>query len=504
MRPEGLRFFGAILLTVSLLIAWSALYYSINFFILLEEQADRLLRLESQASNAQLAMLRYQLNPHFLFNTLNSISTLVLLKQTDRANAMLSRLSSFLRYTLVNESIGMVTLAQEIETLKLYLEIEKMRFEERLRPHFHIDPAATRAHLPSLLLQPLIENAIKYAVTPQEEGADISIEARRQAERVVINVSDTGPGASTTSRSFVHRRRSGEHSGPSGAGLWRQSPLRDTIGHHRGLPRFHRYSLSNRNRGAEMTIRTILVDDEPLAIQGLQLRLEPHDDVEIIDTCSNGREAIRSIKTHKPDLVFLDIQMPGFDGFSVIQGLMEVEPPLFVFVTAYSDHAIRAFEAQAVDYLMKPVDEARLADTLDRVRQRLAEKRGVEEVGPAEGGARRGRAGSDGERRGRRLRRRPCRQPLREIDQHQGPRPDFPRRRRFDREDRRRRRLYVHLYRRQHAYPARDDEGPGKAPRSAPLPARPPLDDRQSRPGPSSEAAHQRRMLPGARFAARR
>jgi two-component system LytT family response regulator len=130
-----------------------------------------------------------------------------------------------------------------------------------------------------------------------------------------------------------------------------------------------------------MTIRTILVDDEPLAIQGLKLRLERHEDVEIIDTCSNGREAIRSIKTHKPDLVFLDIQMPGFDGFSVIQGLMEVEPPLFVFVTAYSDHAIRAFEAQAVDYLMKPVEEDRLADTMDRIRQRLSEKRGVEEIG---------------------------------------------------------------------------------------------------------------------------
>ncbi len=129
-----------------------------------------------------------------------------------------------------------------------------------------------------------------------------------------------------------------------------------------------------------MTIRTILVDDEPLAIQGLQLRLEPHDDVEIIDTCVNGREAIRSIKTHKPDLVFLDIQMPGFDGFSVVQGLMEVEPPLFVFVTAYSDFALRAFETQAVNYLMKPVDEAQLADTLDRVRQRLAEKRSAEEV----------------------------------------------------------------------------------------------------------------------------
>jgi two-component system LytT family response regulator len=130
-----------------------------------------------------------------------------------------------------------------------------------------------------------------------------------------------------------------------------------------------------------MTIRTILVDDEPLAIQGLELRLEPHEDIEIIDKCLNGREAIRSIKTNKPDLVFLDIQMPGFDGFSVIQGLMEVEPPLFVFVTAYSDHAIRAFEADAADYLMKPVDETRLADTLDRIRQRLSEKRGVEEIG---------------------------------------------------------------------------------------------------------------------------
>lgn len=129
-----------------------------------------------------------------------------------------------------------------------------------------------------------------------------------------------------------------------------------------------------------MTIRTILVDDEKLAIQGMELRLEAHPDIEIVDTCTNGREAIRSIKTHKPDLVFLDIQMPGFDGFSVVQGLMEIEPPLFVFVTAYADHAIRAFDAQATDYLMKPVEEGRLAATLDRVRQRLAEKRGVEEA----------------------------------------------------------------------------------------------------------------------------
>ena len=123
-----------------------------------------------------------------------------------------------------------------------------------------------------------------------------------------------------------------------------------------------------------MTIRTIVVDDEKLAVQGLMLRLEKFPDVEVIDTCSNGREAIRKIKTEKPDLVFLDIQMPGFDGFSVVKGVMDIEPPLFVFVTAYQEHAVRAFEANAVNYLMKPVDEDKLADTMERVRTRIAEK----------------------------------------------------------------------------------------------------------------------------------
>lgn len=128
-----------------------------------------------------------------------------------------------------------------------------------------------------------------------------------------------------------------------------------------------------------MAIKTILVDDEPLAIQGLEVRLQPFEDIEIIERCANGREAIRAIKTLKPDLVFLDIQMPGFDGFSVVSGLADIEPPLFVFVTAFQQHALKAFEAQAVDYLLKPVEEDRLAATIDRVRQRLAERRSSEE-----------------------------------------------------------------------------------------------------------------------------
>jgi len=188
------RVLGYTFLTFTVLAGWSALYFGINFYLIVEQQIDQMQILENQASSAQLAMLRYQLNPHFLFNTLNSISTLVLLKQTERANIMLSRLSSFLRYTLANEPTAHVTLAQEVETLKLYLDIEKMRFDERLRTHFDVDPRCAKARLPSLLLQPLVENAIKYAVTPQEQGADITVSARLAGERVQIAVSDTGPG----------------------------------------------------------------------------------------------------------------------------------------------------------------------------------------------------------------------------------------------------------------------------------------------------------------------
>ena len=187
-------FVGMYFIDLTLLGAWSALYYAINFFLQVEEQADRLERLEAQATSAQLAMLRYQLNPHFLFNTLNSISTLVLLKQSETANAMLTRLSSFLRHTLVTQPGGKVSVAQEVETLQLYLGIEQMRFEERLRTTFRVEPQAADARLPAMLLQPLVENAIKYGVSPQEEGAEISIVAQVVGPRLRVTVSDTGPG----------------------------------------------------------------------------------------------------------------------------------------------------------------------------------------------------------------------------------------------------------------------------------------------------------------------
>ncbi|MEE2691702.1 MAG: LytTR family DNA-binding domain-containing protein [Pseudomonadota bacterium] len=118
-------------------------------------------------------------------------------------------------------------------------------------------------------------------------------------------------------------------------------------------------------------IRVIIVDDEPLALRGLKLRLAEFSEIDIVAEATNGREAVKAIKQHLPDLVFLDIQMPGLDGFGVVRALIGAPAPFFVFVTAYDKYAIDAFEANALDYLVKPVEEERLKDAIHRAREAM-------------------------------------------------------------------------------------------------------------------------------------
>ena len=126
-------------------------------------------------------------------------------------------------------------------------------------------------------------------------------------------------------------------------------------------------------------LRTLLVDDEALSRRGLELRLRMAGDVEIIGHCTNGREALNAIRDQKPDLVFLDIQMPGLSGFDVLAELQPHELPMIVFVTAYDRFAVQAFEARAIDYVLKPVDDARLAATLTHVRELTEQRAAVAE-----------------------------------------------------------------------------------------------------------------------------
>ncbi len=120
-------------------------------------------------------------------------------------------------------------------------------------------------------------------------------------------------------------------------------------------------------------LSTIIVDDEPLARKGLVVRLAAHKDINIVNECSNGREAIEAIRAYKPDLMFLDIQMPGLTGFEVIEEILRqgLSMPIVVFVTAFDQYALKAFEVHAQDYLLKPADEERLAQTMDKIRQSL-------------------------------------------------------------------------------------------------------------------------------------
>ncbi|MFS1525471.1 sensor histidine kinase [Microbulbifer sp. 2304DJ12-6] len=179
-----------------ILTTWAALYYGIKYYRASQTQQAKILRAEAMAHQAQLKMLRYQLNPHFLFNTLNAISTLILDSEGRTANTMVTRLSQFLRHSLDNDPMQKVTLAKEVEALMLYLDIEKVRFDDRLGVRLELLGESPRALVPSLLLQPLVENAIKYGISQREWGGEISIKARVFAGELLLEVSDNGPGMS--------------------------------------------------------------------------------------------------------------------------------------------------------------------------------------------------------------------------------------------------------------------------------------------------------------------
>ncbi len=127
----------------------------------------------------------------------------------------------------------------------------------------------------------------------------------------------------------------------------------------------------SQDNALDRIIRTLIVDDEPLARRGLELRLAGEKDIQIVGQVGDGEAAMRAVSEHTPDLMFLDVQMPGLDGFATLRAIPAPQMPLIVFVTAYDHYAISAFEASAVDYLLKPVDDSRLHQALFRVREAL-------------------------------------------------------------------------------------------------------------------------------------
>ncbi|MEW6364927.1 MAG: histidine kinase [Acidobacteriota bacterium] len=169
-------------------------YYAHGTYHRLREQMIVAARLEAQLAQAQLQALKMQLQPHFLFNTLHTVSSLMD-EDVGQARRTLTRLSDLLRQTLEHVGVQEVTLRRELEFLGGYLEIEKTRFEDRLRVNFDIDPQLLDVMVPGFMLQPLVENAIRHGIMPRPEGGCIDIRARRDGSQVMIEVADNGVGA---------------------------------------------------------------------------------------------------------------------------------------------------------------------------------------------------------------------------------------------------------------------------------------------------------------------
>ena len=190
---------------------WAALYHGIKYYQMLQREREALLRIESlqrqeafklaqveaDARNAQLALLRYQLNPHFLFNTLNSVNALVSKGDAGKATKMINKLSEFFRHSLRAEPETEVTVAEEVATTELYLDIEKTRFADRLTVEIRIAESAKSRLVPSMILQPLVENALKHAIGVSENGGQIRILASEaDSGALQVRVEDSGPEGS--------------------------------------------------------------------------------------------------------------------------------------------------------------------------------------------------------------------------------------------------------------------------------------------------------------------
>ncbi|HET9388127.1 MAG TPA: histidine kinase [Steroidobacteraceae bacterium] len=192
-RPQWLLS-GLFLYYIFILATWNLLYFGTHGWMSLQLERRRAERAEAMAQSARLRALQSQLEPHFLFNTLNSISSLVAARQHEGAATMIALLSDFLRLTLKTGGTPEITVREEIGFVHQYLDIQKLRFGERLSFTVQVGPEALPAMVPTLLLQPLVENALKHGILPRAAGGRIVVTVQTQGERLLLRVEDDGPG----------------------------------------------------------------------------------------------------------------------------------------------------------------------------------------------------------------------------------------------------------------------------------------------------------------------
>ncbi len=277
--------------------------------------------LETRLIEAQLQSLQRQLQPHFLFNTLNAISGLMR-TDVEAADRMMDRLGDLLRMALESGNVQELPLKEELEMLQKYLDIEQVRFGRRLSVAMRIEPDTLAAMVPNFLLQPLVENAVRHGVAPHTRQGRVAIEARREGNRLVIRIRDSGDGVAphyltllnqgvglTNTRARLEHLYRADHafvfSNDEGFCVTISIP-------------FTADGLSGRTDEGRccmnQKIRTLVADDEPIARARVVSLLSGEQDIELVRECATGEEARAAIEQEQLDLLFLDIQMPEMSG----------------------------------------------------------------------------------------------------------------------------------------------------------------------------------------------
>jgi CheY-like chemotaxis protein len=301
---------------ISLLVYW-ALLGAFHIYRMFDRSRLRDLhavQFEAQLTEAHLMALRNQLQPHFLFNTLQAATTL-LHDDPRGAQEILLSLSDLLRQFLQALQQQEVSVHREIEFVKCYAAIHERRFGDRLRFDFQIDERVQWFAVPSLLLQPLVKNAIRHGIGERRQPDVVSISAFLNRDRLNLEVRN-------------------------GASVLDDLPER----------------LMSRGVGLTNT--------------------RNHPEIDVLTECGDGLSAVNAILACKPKLVFLDVQMPELDGFAVVRRIVAEQMPATIFVTAYDHHTLAAFEANALDYLLKPFGQCRVDRALNRAREPFGGVRG--------------------------------------------------------------------------------------------------------------------------------
>ena len=323
-----------------------------------QERAYKLL------AEARLSSLESRIHPHFLFNTLNSIAALIP-RNPQLAEDTVGKLASLLRFSLNANQNGLVPLSQELKIVRDYLEIEKTRFGPRLSYEIAVPASMEDVKVPPLALQSLVENSVKHVVSQRSQGATIQI---------------AGSKVSGTHSPRSHRRRPRllarcHHAGARPrqpyrsprTPVWRRRPARSNSPKRKDSRSAFHFP-HHRNTMDDSSLRAYLVDDEPLAIERLERLLANAGGLRIAGSATDPAQALDFLNGGSGetiDVLFLDIQMPVLNGFELLSRLNR--QPFVIFTTAYDEYALKAFEVNSIDYLMKPIEPEQLARALKKL-----------------------------------------------------------------------------------------------------------------------------------------